>query len=209
MTEIKAITFDFGNVVGFFDHRIASERLTRYSDLTLEEIHAALWGSRLDVDFEAGRLGIPEFVRRAREDCRLRCSDEEFIPAFCDIFRPNGDVCALVPRLKGRYRLLLGSNTSALHSQHFSQQFADTFRHFDALVFSHDVGARKPAATFFDRCRQLAGCAAEECLLIDDLPANVDGARACRWNGIVYTGFDALRRELAELGVAEGNERAE
>ena len=59
----------------------------------------------------------------------------------------------------------------------------------------------KPAAAFFDACLRLAGCAPEECVFIDDLPANVAGARACGWHGIVYTDAPDLRQQLAGLGV--------
>jgi FMN phosphatase YigB (HAD superfamily) len=106
-----------------------------------------------------------------------------------------------VPRLRPRYRLLLGSNTNELHARQFRRQFADTLRHFDALVLSHEIGVRKPAAAFFQHCTSLAGCAQEQCLFIDDSPANVEGARACGWQGLVYAGADDLKRRLQELGV--------
>ena len=73
--------------------------------------------------------------------------------------------------------------------------------YFDALVLSHQVGLRKPRPEMFAHALQLARCRAEECLLIDDLPANVAGAKACGWQGIVYRGAEELRRELAEHGV--------
>src|SRR5439155_9754485 len=109
---------------------------------------------------------------------------------------PNHEVIALLPRLKPHYRLLLGSNTNALHSQQFCRQFADALRYFDALVFSHEVGACKPIGAFFEHCRRLAGCAAAECVFIDDLPANVAGALACGWHGIRYTDAPALQEQL-------------
>jgi putative hydrolase of the HAD superfamily len=74
-------------------------------------------------------------------------------------------------------------------------------QHFDALVLSHEVGQRKPKPAFFDHCRRLSDCAAEECLFIDDLEANVAGARACGWQGIVYRDYEDLRARLAEFGV--------
>jgi len=47
----------------------------------------------------------------------------------------------------------------------------------------------------------LADCAPGECVFIDDLPANVEGARACGWNGLVYRGVTELKKSLAELEV--------
>jgi putative hydrolase of the HAD superfamily len=198
---MKAVVFDFGNVVGFFDHYAGLHRLAAYTDLTAEQMYAAVYGSDLEDAYESGRIGTLEFLRRFREACRLHCGDDAIAAALADVFTPNPDVCELVPALKRRYRVLLGSNTNDLHARHFRRQFADVFAHFDALVLSYEVGVRKPRAGFFEHCRRLAGCEAHECVFIDDLAANVEGARACGWHGIVYCGGDDLPRALAEVGV--------
>jgi putative hydrolase of the HAD superfamily len=196
---MKAIVFDFGNVLGFFDYRRTTTALAPHSDLPVEELHRALYGGPLEHDYDAGRLSTAAFLAQAREAGRLRCSEEVLAAAWADIFWPNEEVLALLPHLKPHVRLLLGSNTNELHSRHFRRQFADALRHFDALVLSHEVGARKPEAAFFQHCQRLAGCAAAECLFIDDLAANVAGAQACGWQGLVYRDPAELRRQLAAL----------
>jgi putative hydrolase of the HAD superfamily len=198
---VNTLVFDFGNVVGYFDHRRASRRLADLSGVPAEAVHAFLFGGTLEDDYEAGRLSTAEFLLRVRAVCRLGCSDEVLAAAYADIFWPNEDVCALLPRLKRRYRLLLASNTNDLHARHFRRQFADSLRHFDALALSHEVGARKPQAAFFEYCQRLARCAPDECLFIDDLPANVAGAQACGWKGIVYRDVADLRQRLAAFGI--------
>lgn len=198
---IKTLIFDFGNVVGFFDHYRALNRLAAHSRLSAQQMFAALIGGRLEDDCEAGRLSSAQFVRHVRDTCELSCSEEETAAALADIFWPNREVCELLPRLKPRHRLLLASNTNELHARHFRPLFAEALRHFDHLVLSFEVGARKPAAAFFEHCQRLAGCRPAECLFIDDLPANVAGARACGWHGIVYTGVEDLRRQLVVFGI--------
>src|SRR5205814_7490201 len=116
-------------------------------------------------------------LRRVRALCQLGCDEEFMSRALADVFWPNEEVCALVPRLKPRYRLLLASNTNDLHARHFERLFEPTLTHFDACVLSYQVGARKPSAAFFAHCQRLAQCAPAECLFIDDLPANVAGAQ--------------------------------
>lgn len=198
---ITTIVFDFGNVVGFFDHRLTLQRLLAHTDLSAEVLLASYSQAQLEEDYEAGRFSTAVFLQRMRELGQLRCSEEFLATAWADIFTPNPDVCALLPLLKPRYRLLLGSNTNELHSQQFCRQFAEPLRYFDALVLSHEIGVRKPGAGFFQHCQQLARCAPEECLFIDDLPANVAGAQALGWHGLVYTGSDELRARLCALGI--------
>ncbi len=198
---IQTIVFDFGNVVGFFDHRRASNRLAQYTPMPADTLHALLFSGALEDDYESGRISTAVFLRRLRETCRFHCSDDVVAGAYADIFWPNPDVCSLLPRLKPGFRLLLGSNTTPLHAGKFRCQFAETLKVFDGLVLSYEIGVRKPKGEFFKYCQHLAGCAPGECLFIDDLPANVAGAKACGWNGMVYTGIDDLRRELAGLDI--------
>src|SRR5262249_36868086 len=176
--------FDFGNVVGYFDHRLTSKRLVEHATLSEEELHATLFDGPLEDDYEAGRLTTEQFLGEIRRLCRLTCSDEIIAAAWSDVLTPNPEVCALIPRLKPPYKLLLASNTNEMHSRHFRRQFAETLRHFDAMVLSHAVGARKPGEAFFQHCVKLAGCQPGQCLFIDDLPANVAGARDCGFRGI-------------------------
>jgi putative hydrolase of the HAD superfamily len=202
--SITTVVFDFGNVVAFFSHRKAAEQLAAYGDASAEAIHAYLFGGRLEDDYEAGRLSTASLIGMVRATFHLSCTDDEFRTAFADIFAPNPDVCGLVPALKeGRHRLVLLSNTNELHAGLFLRQFADTLGHFDALVLSHEVGLRKPDPRVFAECQRRAGAGSPaECLFLDDLPTNVEAARACGWHGLVYRPGDDLRRRLAEFGVA-------
>jgi putative hydrolase of the HAD superfamily len=199
--DVKTIVFDFGNVIGYFDHRRAARNLAAHSDLSADAILGHLSDAVLEDEYESGRISSAEFLRRLRAMLRATSSDEALGIAFADMFTANDDVCSLVPLLKGTYRLLVGSNTTELHAVQFKQQFADTLSHFDALVLSYEIGARKPQPAFFEHCQRLAGSSPQECLFIDDLPANVAGARACGWHGIVYDKSADLRRQLAALGI--------
>ncbi len=198
---IKTIIFDLGNVVARFDHGLVSKRLSAHTHVPQAEVHAFLFGGRLEDDYESGRLSTAEFVDLVHDRLCLRCAKEELARLYADMFWPNEGVCALVPRLAERYRLLLLSNTNDLHARQFRPQFQSVLAHFDAVVCSHEVGHRKPRREVFEHCQRLARCALAECVFIDDLEANVAGAQAFGWNGIVYRDDNQLRRDLAALGV--------
>lgn len=199
--NVRCVVFDFGNVVGFFSHHKAAEQLAAYGKASAESIQAYLFGGRLEDDYESGRLSTAVLTGLVRETFHLTGTDEQLRTAFADMFTPNPDVCSLIPRLKPRYRLVLLSNTNELHARQFVPQFADTLRYFDAVVLSYEVGVRKPDPRVYAICQERAGCAAAECLFIDDLPANVEAARACGWQGLVYRRGDDLAAALARCGV--------
>src|SRR5260370_37185383 len=93
------------------------------------------------------------------------------------MFWPNRDVCELIPRLKTRYRLLLGSNTNELHTPRFKMQFAETLAHFDSLVLSYEIRIFNPDARFFEPCQSLAHSEPSACRFIYDMPAYSGGAQ--------------------------------
>jgi glucose-1-phosphatase len=199
--SITTIVFDFGNVLGFFSHRKAAEQLAKFSPLSVDDILKRYLDPELEDDFETGRMKLGEFRALVRQRCRVTCSDVQLDLAIADMFTPNDEVCAMVTALKPRYRLVLLSNTNELHALHFRRQFADTLGHFDALVLSHEVGLRKPCADIYTHCHKVADSTPRQCLFIDDMPANVEAARACGWQGIVYhRGLD-LHREFQRLGI--------
>ncbi|MCS6851993.1 MAG: HAD family phosphatase [Gemmataceae bacterium] len=196
---IRAIVLDFGNVIGFFDHRRAIRKMASYTDVAEEALVGRLYDPELEDAYESGRLTTPEFLRTLRQRGGFRCSDDILADCFADIFWHNPEVCALIPELAARYRLVLGSNTTELHSLRFRQQFAEQLRYFHALVLSHEVGARKPRPAFYEHCCRRAGHRPDECLFIDDLPANVAGAEACGLRGMVYRPGSDLRGQLRAI----------
>jgi HAD superfamily hydrolase (TIGR01549 family) len=197
---MKTIFFDFGNVIGFFSHRVVSERLAALAGIPVDQVHGQLWHNQLEDDYESGRISTRTVLEHVRSRCRqLRCSDQELSAAFADMFWPNPEVCALVPRLKPRYRLVLASNTNELHSKQFRRQFADVLAHFDHLVLSHEVGTRKPEMDFYRHCQQHAHAQPHECLFIDDMPANIAAARAHGWHAILYQPNDDLHGQLSRI----------
>ena len=199
---MKTIFFDFGNVIAHFDHRRATQRFLLRCDRTEAEVFAAIYGGHLEDDFEAGRLSANEFVRHAIAAIDYRGSPADFSREFVDVFAPNDDVIAMLPRLRRQeYRLVLASNTNRLHFDFFRSLLADALAHFHALGVSFEAGARKPHPDFFAHCQRLAGCVAAEALFIDDIRLNVEGARAFGWDAVQYTSYPALIADLRSHGI--------
>jgi putative hydrolase of the HAD superfamily len=95
----------------------------------------------------------------------------------------------------------LASNTNELHCRQFKHQFADTLKHFDGFIFSHEIGVCKPQPAFFKHCLALADAGPEQCLFIDDMGQNVAGALSCGLQAIQYSGQENLPARLASLGI--------
>jgi putative hydrolase of the HAD superfamily len=152
--------------------------------------------------FESGHMSAGEFVDQVLARCGLALSHDEFQEVWQDIFWLNESVAALVEHLDGRgYTLLLGSNTNVIHATYFRRRFASTLDRFDHLILSHEVGCMKPDARFYEACVAAAGVEASECVFIDDMPENVEGARNVGLLAVQYVDTPGLIAELRRLGV--------
>ena len=76
---------------------------------------------------------------------------------------------------------------------------ADVAALFDVVVLGPSLGVRKPDPEVFRRAAEMLGLTAAECVVVDDHPANIRGARAA--GAVVVHHVDAATTvdELAVL----------
>lgn len=93
----------------------------------------------------------------------------------------------LLIKLKGDgYKLYITSNLDELHAnQMYETKIA---KYFDDMIFSSRIKVRKPYKGFFEAALTKFGLEAKDCIFIDDLEENVEGARACGIQGYVFLG---------------------
>ncbi len=203
-----ALIFDFGNVIAFFDYRIACGRLGQplgLSGAEFLELARERGLTHVLERYEVGDHSSEEFYQVVRELMNLAISYDTFAKAWGDIFCLNGPVADIVRELKILgYPLILGSNTNPIHANHFREQFADTFSSFDYLVLSHEIRHIKPSKDFYLACAKAAGTRAEDCVFIDDMAENVAGARNAGLNAIQYLKPTQLIDDLRMLGIELG-----
>jgi FMN phosphatase YigB (HAD superfamily) len=200
-----ALIFDFGNVVAHFDYRKACDTLGGPLGMSGEaflERARTIGLSPLVEQYESGKIPAEVFSRGVCALVGLEIAHGEFAAAWADIFWLNEPIVPVIAGLKRRgYTLVLGSNTNDLHAAQFRRQFAEVLTHFDRLVLSYEVGHIKPHASFYRACAEAAGAPPSECVFIDDLPENVEGARAAGLRGIVFRDVPGLLDALGGMGV--------
>ena len=70
---------------------------------------------------------------------------------------------------------------------------------FDAVVISGDVGLHKPQPEIFLMGAERIGVAPEECVFVDDLRENCEGAEAVGMKAILHRGAEGTLSQLEEL----------
>ena len=183
----RAIVFDLGNVLVFFDHRRAAERLLAHGLKSVELFMSKAYGLEEEYLLDCGRMSADEYVDWAMKRFKLTCDRSTFAEIFADVFTPNPSMLANVARLQGKFPLALASNTNALHRPGWEKVLADHGVAFDVEVTSDKAGFRKPERGFYLAAQKALGFEAKsEVWFFDDLEANVASARDFGWRAWPY-----------------------
>jgi len=199
-TPVRAVVFDFGGVISSVDVGIFLRKIAPRTEKTVAQIGSLIYGSKLPVLYESGRISSAEFFARLAELCGLRMTEEEFVAAFNGIFTPIESTCDLIRRLEGRYRLGLLSNTNEWHFRG-PIEATPVYPLFDTVTLSYVVREMKPGERIYRDALDKLGLPPEACVFIDDIEENVAAARKLSMRGIRYEGHDSLVAALAELSI--------
>ena len=167
-----------------------------------EEIPKRIGSTDLVRRFESGEVGPQDFVARLCRILGAEISFDEFCRIWSSIFLPETLIPeTLVEALHRRHRLVLLSNTNAIHFAMIRENYP-IVGHFDEYVLSHEVGALKPNPKIYQVAIEKALCAPAEILYIDDMPAFVEGGRAAGMEAVEFRSAEQLQLELRRRGVA-------
>ena len=197
----RAIIFDLGNVIVPFDFSRAYQRMEEISGLNRDEIRRRISSAGLGPRLESGQIEVEDFVARVNELLGTSLAYAEFRQIWVSIF----DRQALIPEnlllsIRKRYRMLLLSNTNALHFGWLDETFPH-LGHFHHRVLSHEVMAMKPDPRVYEEAIRRSGCLPEECFFTDDVAEYVQGARKAGMDAVQFTGLEKLLVDLRERGV--------
>lgn len=96
---------------------------------------------------------------------------------------------------RGGTRIYLATNQEPLRANYLMERLA-LRDHVDGILYSAQIGARKPQRAFFDAAMARAGAAPDDLLLVDDTAANVDAALAAGWQARLWSAGLSLKALL-------------
>ncbi len=203
MDRIRNIVFDMGNVMIRFDPAafIERENITEDEDrrIILNELFQSVEWAQMDSGILTEETAEPLIMKRIPEHLKAVVRNLLYNWAI-----PGDEIEGmkeLAASLKDAgYRIYLLSNASAAQHRYWPLVPASIL--FDGKLISCDVKVVKPTWEIYHLFTEKFGLNPEECLFIDDAPANVAAAVACGWQGIVFHG-DAgeLREKLRQAGI--------
>ena len=187
---IKAIIFDCFGVLyvdasrHFFEHNVAN-----YVQLR----------PQLDELLRACDRGFISQVELNHQVAELTQLPFDFVHQHIQgVHQRNDALLDYVQSLRPEYLVGMLSNIGRGSMDSFFSA-DDRSQLFDSVVLSGDVGIIKPDPAIYALMATQLGVLPEECIMVDDLMTNIDGAARVDMPGIVFSSNDQLRTDLERL----------
>jgi putative hydrolase of the HAD superfamily len=176
---IRAIVFDIGGVLEITAPTGWDARWEARLGLPPGDLNA-----RLGDVWRAGSIGtITETEVEAQVGARLGLDEEQTAAFMADLWDEylgelNADLAAYFAALRPRYQTAILSNSfvGARDQEQARYGFGDCC---DTIVYSHEVGLRKPDPRIYELTCAHLGVQPDELIFLDDVEEAVAAARAC------------------------------
>ena len=182
---IRAVVLDIGSVLEVIDDSVFPSPFEQRHGLAPGAVAAASDWPR---DAVLGQM--TQAQTRAHWQERLGLSEEQADELVADSWRWY--VGALDQRLFDWFAGLRdrGLRTGILSNSGPGAREAERMWGFedvtDDIVYSHEVGLKKPDPAVFELTASRLGVQPAEVAFLDDVPANVDAARALGWHAVLH-----------------------
>ncbi|WP_077609760.1 HAD family hydrolase [Clostridium sp. Marseille-P2415] len=200
---IKNIVFDMGRVLVNYE----GDRVCRYfieDEAERKAVSAAVFDSQEWLLLDMGLISEEDALKRMQ--ARLDTGHAREMAADClkhwheYNMWPVGEMGELVVQLKKEgYGIYLCSNASLRLLDCY--KIIPGIEYFDGILFSAEVKCMKPQKEMYGHLFQRFHLKPEECFFIDDVPMNIEGARACGMDGYCFAdgNIGRLREFLSHL----------
>jgi putative hydrolase of the HAD superfamily len=197
--SIRAVIFDLGRVLVAIDDTLLVEHLFKGLDAAdTQQLARRTMADPAMVEFNSGRMTPQAFYEKMRRTYRWKLTFNEFKSLWCRIFYPMDGMEALISQLRGKVTLGLLSDTDPLHWSHIVTAWP-WISGFENPTLSYQVGVMKPDPEIYRTAAKNVHTPPENCLYIDDLADNIEGAHVVGMNAVRFETIAQLKHVLKNL----------
>jgi putative hydrolase of the HAD superfamily len=198
---IKTVIFDLGKVLIPFDFTRGYRGLEKLCGIPAAEIPRRLASTDLVHRFESGLVEPQDFVAELSRVLDLHVSYDQFCEIWSSIFLPDPLIPeSLLAGIRQRFRLLLLSNTNAIHFEMLERTYP-LLGQFHDKVLSYRVRAMKPSPAIYREAIARAACRPEECFFTDDIADYVAAAQREGMDAVQFESRAQIEREMLARGI--------
>lgn len=195
---IKNIIFDLGNVlVRWEPNKIIKLVYPDKDPIQFYQLLRPIW-----LELNLGQLTLAEAAKKYHQTLGLNLDEiSELLHKFV----------TMQPLIEGSIEMLktLYSNGYPLYSitdnvreiMQYHRENSNFLHYFKDIAVSAELGVLKPNPQIYRYLLTKNGLNAEECVFIDDIQQNVDGAKALSVKSFLFRDPESCKESLEELGI--------
>jgi len=202
---IKHLIFDFGGV--FLDlkgkHRGVPTNLAKIFNISYEKA-VKIWQENKE-DLIIGKETPKDFLVRINALLGVSLDIDKTYESWLSLNKMeksdiNWSLVEYTEKLKSKYKIHMLTNVVALDDTN-SKWYGYVIKHFHNIYKSFEIGYKKPNKEAFLYVLEKNDAKPEECVFIDDIQANIDGAEKLGIKSILYINYKDLLIKLKQAGV--------
>lgn len=210
-SKIRAVVSDFGGVL---TTPLMTSFMSLQDEIGVSPEHfgtalravTAERGSNPLFEMERGEIGEDEFLALLGDGLAPLLDHEPHLHRFRELFigtlEPNPPMIELMRELKASgLRMAMLINNVKEWEPHW-RPMLPVDEIFETVVDSAFVGCRKPEPRIYEITLERLGLGAEECVFVDDLLPNIEGARELGFHAVHFADTE---QAIAEIRAAVGN----
>lgn len=197
---IKNIVFDLGRVLLNFDPEKYLK--SKVAEDKISQVQSAVFMSKEWSMLDEGVITEEEGIARIKErNPDIKDLVDIAFDGWYDMMTPIEETVELLKQFKAQgYKVYYLSNFPHKAFEYVTKKY-DFFNLFDGGVVSFKENLLKPDRRIYCTLMKRYDLKPYECLFLDDVPANIDGAQNAGMHGIVFTNVDDTLSRIKDYGV--------
>jgi len=200
MKKYKILIFDFGDVIGSNPASQIFKSISKKFGIKYSLIKKVV--SELAPKVQKNKLSEKIFWRELGKRLKIKNTYElkrTWMKVYEENIKLNQDMISLLKKLKKRYKLCLLSNTTKFHKKASFRKKLEKL--FDIIVYSCDVGIRKPEKEIYLLLLKKIKEDPQNCIIIDDKIENLKYPKKLGMRTIHFKSSNQLKRQLKKIGI--------
>jgi glucose-1-phosphatase len=199
---IKLVLFDMDDVLCDYDRAKRVACLAELAGTTSPFVHEAIWESGFEARGDSGALDAADYLRGFGERIGYPLSLDEWVEARRIAMQADRAVLEIAGRLRGHVEIAVLTNNTTLVADHIDRLLPELRPLFGANIYtSAQFRTAKPDPRCYRLCLSALDVAPWHVLFIDDLAANVAGAREAGLFAHQHSTIESFRQVLSRHGL--------
>jgi putative hydrolase of the HAD superfamily len=192
------------NVLCDYDRGKRVAFLAKLAGASSEFVYKAIWETGFELLGDSGALDAADYLRGFGERIGYPLSLDEWVEARRHAMKADRAMLEIAGRLRETVDIAVLTNNTTLVADHIDTLLPDLLPLFGSRIYtSAQFKTAKPDPRCYRLCLTELGVMPEAVLFVDDLPANVAGAREAGLFAHHHTSVQAFRQALSAHGLLQ------